>query len=145
MRLLFTVISVCLLLSSTAQTKGANTIKVIGVTFKEAVDKLLDAGYVPEKIDSNFQTVKTEFKISEGKNKNVQLSLFVRIKDSTAIITGKTFNSGMVGATLFGTQISKDAATLDIENSSGTFKKVFSEMNSFALSFKKPIEYSISK
>ena len=120
--------------------KGANTIKVTGVSLKEVAKALLDGGYTFEKVDSNFQSIETGFKQSK-KNKQMELSLYVRIKDSAAIITGKTFDAGMTGANFMGTQVSKEEATSDIAYTSGNFVKVFNEMKAFALSFNKPVEY----
>ena len=66
--------------------KKANTIEVSGVTFKEVAMGLLDANYTLEKVDSNFQTIKTEFKNGTNKNKWMKLRILVRMKDSIAII-----------------------------------------------------------
>jgi len=120
--------------------KGANTIEVRGVSFKEVAKALLEGGYTFEKVDSNFQSIETGFKQSK-KNKKMEMSLYVRIKDSAAIITGKTFDSGVVGSNFLGTQISKEEATFDIEYTNGNFMKVFNEMKVFALSFNKPVQY----
>lgn len=123
--------------------KGTNTINVIGITFKQAAESLLDAGFYIEKTDSIFQTIKTEFKTGTGKNKWMKLRLFVRVKDSTAIITGQWYNSIFIGSKLFGIEQTIENNTSKIKYSSGNEKNCFMEMNSFALSFKRQTQYLI--
>lgn len=120
--------------------KGTNTIKVNGVTFRQVADGLLDAGYSFEKIDSNFQTIKTEFRQSKSVS-TMQIALYARVKDSSLIITGKGFMPGLEGGYLLGKQLTKEDATMDIKYTSGNYKKLFNEMNAFAKSFNKPVEY----
>jgi hypothetical protein len=72
--------------SASAQQKGDNTIHVKVVDFRKVVTAVLDAGYVIEKIDSNYQTLTTEPKnYKPGKGGLIRLA--IRVKDSTAIIT----------------------------------------------------------
>lgn len=123
--------------------KKANTITIVGVVFKEAANSLLDAGYTFEKVDSNFQTIKTEFKEGTGKNKWMRLRLYVRIKDSSAIVTGEWYNTLFIGSKLLGIEQTVENSTSKIEYTIGNPKACFNEMKEFALSLKKPVEYSI--
>ncbi|MBK7289187.1 MAG: hypothetical protein IPI78_02440 [Chitinophagaceae bacterium] len=125
--------------------KGVNTIHVADVSFNQVVDRLLDAGYYIEKIDSNFQTIKTEFKNGGVKNKLNKFRLFIRVKDSLAIITGQFYNTYLLGTKLFGVEQTIENSTNPIANKSGNQKSCFNEMNTFAMSFNKPTTYSISK
>ena len=102
-------------------------------------------GYSFEKIDSNYQRIKTEFKTDEGKNKWMKLRLFIRVKDSTAIITGEWYNTMFIGSKLLGIEQTIENSTDKIENTIGNPKNCFNEMNKFALLFNKPVEYSIVK
>jgi hypothetical protein len=120
--------------------KGCDLIKVSGVSFKQVANALLDAGYSFEKIDSNFQTIKTDFKQSKSA-KDLSLSLYVRVKDSSASITGKGYQRGVAGSYSVGKQRTMDDATFIIKNASGKYKKTFAEVNSFALSFNTLVEY----
>jgi hypothetical protein len=108
------------------QPKGANTIKITGVTFRQVANALLDAGYSFEKIDSNFQTIRTEYKAFQ--NYIPRLRFEIRVKDSILNIKGDALTSNF--------QFSAENVK---------WKGAFNEMNSFALSFNKPVEYSISK
>lgn len=123
--------------------KKANTIEVKGVSFKEVANGLLDAGYSFEKVDSNFQTIKTEFKEGTGKNKWMKLRLITRVKDSTVIITGEWYNTMFIGSKLLGVEQTVENSTYKIEYTSGNPKNCFMEMNSFALSLKKEMLYLI--
>lgn len=122
--------------------KGTNTIKVIGVNFKDIANSLLDAGYSFEKIDSNYNTIKTDFKTGKDKGKYTKLRLLIRVKDSTAIVTGEWYNAMLIGSRLFGVEQTIENNTEKIEYTYGNPKNLFNEMNTFALSFKKPVEYS---
>ena len=123
--------------------KKTNTIEVKGVSFKEVANSLLDAGYAFEKTDSNFQTIKTEFKDGVGKNKWMKLRLMTRVKDSTATITGEWYNTMFIGAKLLGVDQTIENSTYKIEYTSGNPKNCFLEMNAFANSFKKAITYLV--
>jgi len=123
--------------------KRANTIIIKGPTFKEVATALLDAGYTIEKSDSSLQTIKTEWKDGTGKDKLVRLRLYARIKDSSAIIRGEYYPPGPIGTKFLGQEQTIENSTYKIENTSGLPKNSFNEMNDFALSFKKPVEYII--
>jgi hypothetical protein len=119
-----------------------NEIIVSGVTFKEVANGLLDAGFSIEKVDSNFNTIKTEFIEGSGKTKYLKLRLMIRVKDSTAIITGEWYNPLVIGSKLLGTELTIENSTYKIEYTSGSPKQCFLEMNKYANYFKKPITYS---
>lgn len=70
--------------------KKANTIIVPGITFEKCVNTLMDIGYKLDKIDKDFKFAKTEFKQAENKKiKGWEISISIRVKDSTATITGQ--------------------------------------------------------
>ena len=94
--------------------KDASKIEVAGVTFREVVNNLLDQNYYIDKIDSNYQTVKTEAHNS--------LIIYARVKDSTAILTCWYEDK-------------------QVRNDKSLESAFFKLLNIFALSFKKPIEY----
>lgn len=124
------------------QTKNDNTISVKGVGFIEVANKVLDFGYIVAKIDSNLNTINTEFKEGKGKNKWMQLKLNIRVKDSTAIITGQWVNSLFLGSKLLGREQTLENSVSKIEYTIGNPKHLFLEMAEFAQSFNKPITYS---
>ena len=127
---------------SSAQPKKANTIIVKGVQFKEVANALLDAGYEIAKSDSSLGTIKTEYKLGTGELKYVKVSIFVRIKDSVATITGKWYNTIVMNA--FASKFTtEDNESLIVQNTNGGYKLCFQEMNKLALSFNKPVEYLI--
>lgn len=142
MKLLFTLLILPALVLGQKPPKKTNTIEVQGVTFRQMAASLMDAGYYIEKADSNFQTIRTEFKTGTGKNKNMKMRLMVRIKDSTAIITGDWYNTMFVGSKILGVENSVENSTFRIENASVNPKNCFNEMNAFALSLNKPVTYS---
>lgn len=127
------IVILLLPLLAISQNKGDNTIVVKGVGFMQVCSALIDAGYIIDKKDNDLQTVKTELKSGQDKNKWMKLLLNIRVKDSAAIITGQWYN------TLGDDPI--ETNTYKIENTSGNPKSCFKEMKTFALSFKKPVEY----
>jgi hypothetical protein len=123
--------------------KKTNTIEIVGVSFKEVANALLDAGFTFEKIDSNFLTIKTDFKEGTGKNKWMKLRLMTRVKDSTLFITGEWYNTMLIGGKLFGVEQTIENSTYKIEYTNGNPKNCFLEMNEFANSFNKEKVYKI--
>ena len=121
--------------------KKANTIELQGVFFKEIANGLLDAGYTFEKVDSNFYTIRTEFKNGTGKNKWMKCRLLIRVKDSTAIISGEWYNSMFIGSKILGQEQTIENSTYKIEYTSGNSKNSFVDMKTFAEFFKRPIRY----
>jgi hypothetical protein len=67
--------------------RKANVIKVSQVTFKQVAMSLLDAGYLFQKIDSNYNTITTEPK-EYSRKVGGMIQLNIRVKDSTVIISG---------------------------------------------------------
>jgi hypothetical protein len=124
--------------------KKSNTIEVSGVTFKEVVNTLLDFGYTFDKIDSNYQTIKTDFKQGAGKNKWMKLRILVRVKDSIASFSGDWYNTIFMGTTIGGVRQSTLENSVErIEYRSVNPKNCFLEMNEIAISFKKSVIYLI--
>lgn len=126
---------------------NSNLIVVHGVDFKQVVNRLLDSGYFIKKIDSNFNTAETELQEFNNNGVMQQMFLRVRVKDSTAFISG-----------LFGFRDNSDgryqpgsiaAAIGGVENPIANVKAwkkrkkptPFTMMNNYALSFNKPVEY----
>lgn len=124
-----------------AQNKKDNLILVKGVSFQESVSSILDAGFIIEKIDSNFKTLSTDFKEGKDKNKWMKLRFHIRVKDSTVYIKGDWYNTIFIGKRVLGTDQSIENNTERIIYSSGNAKACFEEMKKFALSFNKPVEY----
>lgn len=140
MRAILSILFFCSLCAS-GQKKGDNAMVVKGVSLNESVHALLDAGFVLEKTDSNFQTITTDFKDGTGKNKWMKYRLHIRIKDSKAIIKGDWYNTLFIGNKVFGQEQTIENNVSKIENTSGNPKNCFNEMKQFALSFNKPVEY----
>lgn len=143
MKMLLLSLAVCCSAVLYAQIpKDANTIIVKGVTFKEAVNRLLDSNYSISKIDSNFQTASTEYKqYSKGREK---VSIHVRVKDSAAFITGtfrygekSDYPEGSIGWIAAG----GDNPIANIKQWQHKQISPFSVMNNYALSFGMPVEY----
>jgi hypothetical protein len=87
--ILLTALLIPTILFSQAIPNKANTIIVKNVSFDQCVNTLLDMGYKVDKIDKDYQTVKTEFKEPDNKKLNATLiSINVRVtRDSVAVIT----------------------------------------------------------
>src|SRR5687767_1194682 len=66
---------------------NANTIVIKNVSFTEVCMRLLDSGYVIDKKDNDMQTVRTESKVYP-RYWNAAYKISVRVKDSTAYLTG---------------------------------------------------------
>lgn len=112
---------------SSGQQKGDNAVLVKGVSFMQVCNSLLDAGYLIDKKDNDLQTVETKFKDGTGKGQLFKYKLLVRVKDSTAIITGHHIHA-LINAMEY-TKNTRDS------------KYPFEDMQTFALSFGKPVEY----
>lgn len=118
-----------------SQEKGTNIIKVQPIEFNRVVSALLDQGYLLEKVDKEFQTIKTEPK--EMKT-NGFIRLFIRVKDSTAIISG---DCGITQQALF----DKRGFYGKVENkgmNGSLLKDSFNAMRDFALSLNGEILYT---
>lgn len=82
----------------------SNEIRVLGVSFREVVNKLLDSNYILKSVDSNYYVVTTEPKFYKNKSE-YKIRLNIRIKDLIAIIKGwygyennGEFKPGSIGA-----------------------------------------------
>jgi hypothetical protein len=142
-RLLFALAFVsCSVAYSQSIPKDANTIIVRGVTFKEVVNRLLDSNYTIDKIDSNYQTIQTAYRLT-GKGV-VKMSLRIRAKDSTAFIAG-TFRYGEKSDYMEGSigwlAAGGDNPIANIKQWQHKPNNPFAIMNGLALSFNKPVEY----
>lgn len=125
-------------LTAAAQTeapKKANTIKVTGVTYEQAVTQLLDKGYLIDKSDKDIQYVQS-YKASNKSNYTTKV--IIRIKDSAAIITGILEDNTTM---YFGAASTKFGPWPIANKGMSPMLKAWNELNSFALSFNKPVEY----
>lgn len=125
--------------------KNANVIVVKGVTFEKVVNSLLDSGFVIEKIDKEYQTLKTEYK-KLCKDCIPEIQFYVRVKDSVLTITGK-WRSDLNIFGGFDTNKSKDEALIfEIKNEKNKVpRESFKAMNKFAISLKGEIQYLVEK
>lgn len=108
------------------QNKGDNAVTASGVNFKQVVNALLDKGFSIEKIDSNYGTVKTEWK--EDAKYSFKERYEVRVKDGAAILKGEVRSGDMLWS------ISNDKAFL--------FKYSFNQMSDFAKELSASVAYS---
>jgi len=129
-----------------AQTKGDNTIIIKKISFADVVNGLLDNGYTIQKLDSNYKTVTTDFincPMDNGKPSTFNISIYVRVKDSTAFISSKWFSNIGLSRGLF--QSSREPGPMDIYPivyTWGANKHGFMHMNKFAQSLKQPVLYA---
>jgi hypothetical protein len=128
---------------SYSQEKGVNVIRVKNVDFNQVVNILLDKGYSIEKIDKNFQIVRTEPKSYSNKVGGM-IKISIRVKDSTAIITGEcglkaidfTIKEGIYYGGSYGGRIENRGMKGSL------LKESFQVLNEFAQSLKGEIIYS---
>lgn len=120
--------------------KNANTITVKGVGFDNAVNILLDSGYKIDKIDKEYYTIQTEYK-KLCTDCLPEMLISLRIKDSTATITGKWRSTGNF---LFPLSTNKDTQYIfEIKNEKPKVPRLcFQKMNNFALSLHGEIAYT---
>lgn len=114
--------------------KNANTIVVNNISFDTVVSTLLDKGFYIEKKDKDDRTIKTEPKPIK-QNSPILVSMYIRVKDSRAYISGTFTIDGM-----------KDFGISPIQNkgmNGSPLRNSFNYLNQFALSFGKPVEYKI--
>lgn len=77
--------------------KKSNTVKISGVTYEGIMNIMLDKGYRIEKSDDKFQTIVSEpftIHLKSGKASTAKVIVYVRVKDSVAIIKGDAINMG---------------------------------------------------
>jgi hypothetical protein len=121
--------------------KKANTIIVKGATLEEVSNMLLSKSYIIERLDKDLKTVSTRQAMSK-RNKALYVSINIRIKDGSAIITGSCSNNLEIK---FGSiTISPDDYPIEnIGMKCSLFRAAFDELNDFALSFNRPVEYLV--
>ena len=121
--------------------KKANTIIVKGVTLEEVSNMLLGKGYIIERSDKDLQTVSTTRAVSK-RNKALYVGINIRIKNGAAIITGSCSNN--LEIRLGSIIVSPDDYPIaNIGMKCSLFRAAFDELNDFALSFNKPVEYLV--
>lgn len=128
----------------------ANVIVVKGVSFRDVCTALLDAGYRIETRDIDLQTAKTENKVYPS-TWNAAYRIHVRMKDSIVYLSGSYTapyaNNGLTNKTT--DPMFKDDPAYNLTNRKGETKKTnlpsipFLEIQKFALSFNKPVEYLV--
>lgn len=143
MRNIFFIITFCCVGSLQAQEipKKTNTIIVKGVTFNEAARQLLDQNFLIDRSDSALQYINTR----QRKTNTFwicYLTMNLRVKDSSLIITGTC--SDNAESTLWGVTTKTGELPVSYKGEKvGIYKIAFNDMNAFALSFNKPVEYLI--
>ena len=124
--LLFVIPTTCL-----CQSRVNQVIKVPGVTLQQLIRGFLDAGYSIERSEASMSVIVTHLK--EQKLNKVATKLMAKIKDGSVLLSGEYTIPGKdeiyVPITDAGTQGSPCSASWDI-------------LQSFAQSFKKPLEFS---
>jgi hypothetical protein len=143
------LIFVCLLIHLSAYSqdipKNADIIIVHSVTFDKVVNSLLDSGYIIEKMDKDFQTLKTEYR-KLCKDCIPEIIFNVRVKDSIATITGKWRSTGNFIGGLSSNKDADNALIFDIKNEKTKVPRMaFQAMKTFALSLNGNVMYLISK
>lgn len=126
----------CLLLLIFQQSipPKANTIVLKAVSFNQVCTSLVEKGYQIEAKDSALQTIRTvpqRFENTYGANQ----ILFIRLKDSTAIITSTYNNDSGNNYPVYNDAGSNGKTRRSLPG------KAFTKMNEFALSLNKPVEY----
>ncbi|HEX5025456.1 MAG TPA: hypothetical protein VFV68_09290 [Agriterribacter sp.] len=113
------------------QSRVNQVIKVPGITLQQLIRGFLDAGYSIERSEASMSVIVTHLK--EQKLNKVATKLIAKIKDGNVLLSGEYMIPGKDGIqvpiTDAGTQGSACSASWDI-------------LQSFAKSFKKPLEFS---
>lgn len=130
--------------------RNAKTIIVKNVSFTEVCNQLLDKGYILDKKDDQLQTVRTEPKVYP-KGWNAAYKMDIRVKDSTAYITATytaPYDQVLASAAKQDPLWNNDPVYYDTNKKGKPFLKslpgyAFGWVNEFALSFGKPVEYSL--
>lgn len=113
--------------SAFSQVKGDNAVIISGVNFDQVVNTFLDKGFKIDKIDKDYKTLKTEY-LNYRPDYNYYIYFDVRVKDSTATITGKVKNFDL---------------ELDIQNyKHGIYKYSFEDMKGIATSLNGQVKYT---
>lgn len=123
------------LLSTTAFSqapKGANLILVSGVGYDQVLNALLDKGYFIRKKDTELFTASTEpRRLKNGSNYVIR----VRIKDSTAYLSGEVFTEYVHFAD------EKYVPAVNKGLGGNPEKETFKKVNEFAVSLRGTVDY----
>ena len=120
--------------------KNTNVIKVSGTSFGKVMNTLLDSNYVIEKSDKEYQTITTGWK-DVCKDCIPQIQLYIRIKDSTATVTGKWRSVGDIFGMASKRQ-EENATLFEIENVKAKVPRIcFSRMQRMAKAFGRELVY----
>lgn len=141
MKKLLLIAGLLISLNGMSQKNKENTIIAAGVTFRQAVNVLLDNGYIIDKLDSNFYTIKTEYK-KFCPDCLPQILLNIRIKDTFAVIKG-TWKSdgGILAKALVGHDV--DEMFFDVMNEKGKVPQMcFKEMDRIAKLLSSNVTYT---
>lgn len=137
MKTLILLLLAPVILSAQAPKKCSEII-VKNVTLKAVVNNLLDHGYVIEKIDSNYGTIRTEPK-NYSQKVGGMVSFDIRVKDNQAHITGFC---GLSPSDFIPRGRSFFAGSIENRGMKGSLlKESFEAMDGFALSFNAEIVY----
>ena len=120
--------------------KKTNTIKVTGVDFKTAATLLLDQGYMIEKSDTSLGFMMSAPKMVH-KAWSGNLKINVRMKDSTAIITG-LYNMNVNLSTV---DLKQYEPVENIGMKGSVIRTAFEALDKYAKSFGRPVEYLVIK
>ena len=122
--------------------KKSTTIVVRNIGLLEASQKLVDMGYMIDKKDPELGTVYTTPYAYSG---SYQMMIYVRVKDSTATITGK-WNVNADIKLGYSTYDMRTWNPIKYSSMSGNMdRKAFMIMDKYAKSFGKSIEYLVVK
>ena len=122
------------ILSFSQIPNGVHQIVVNGVSFFEVCNSLLDSGYTIKEKDNDLQTAVTREK-QFPKYWNATYHVEIRVKDSTAYITGK------VTSPLSSNEPIEYVIKRGKEFSKGLLTYPFILINNFAKGFERPISY----
>jgi hypothetical protein len=128
-------------ISATAmsQNRGDNEILVHSTTLKIAMNTLMDAGYSIDKYDTTLGTVSTVTR--QAQHTSLTVIWRVRIKDSTAIITGDWMS--MVSMSLGGAKSEPNYHPIDYRtNSMNETHKIFLGMVELAKKMGSPVVFT---
>lgn len=131
--------------------RNAKTIVVKNVSFADVCGQLLDKGYSIEKKDDQLQTLRTENR-KYPKLWNAAYKIDIRVKDSTAYISGTytaPYEDPLTIAAAKREPLWNNEPIYHRTSSKGKPQSkslqgyAFGLLNEFALSFNKPVEYSL--
>jgi hypothetical protein len=150
MRILLAILSLLIVQALHSQTipKGVNTIIVSGTSLQIVAKALIDTGFAIEKSDSGKITTKpreyVDIKQPE-KTKLYHLIMIIRLKDSTATITGiydyQIIQNNLFAPTAQAYNIGNYITVSNSESSSSYMRQSFNHMVTFAKTLNGLISY----